>query len=47
VALVELDPWLPAQLRLIQNELPIEDVIEERSMKAFRERCNTYDVVNA
>lgn len=26
-------------------ELPIEDVIEERSMKTFKERCNTYEML--
>lgn len=33
---------LYAQLRVLQSELNVEDIIKERTYKAFNERCRSY-----
>eukprot|EP01134_Creolimax_fragrantissima_P005946 CFRG5946T1 len=34
-------------LRLMQNELNYERIIQERSMKVFKERCGSFDTVES
>ncbi|XP_011193169.1 protein MIX23 isoform X1 [Zeugodacus cucurbitae] len=35
------------KLRLLQSEVNVEDIVNERSLKAFKERCRTYLHSNA
>lgn len=35
------------KLRLLQSELNVEDIVKERSYKAFNERCRTFFVAGA
>uniref|UniRef100_A0A0C9RJB7 Protein MIX23 n=2 Tax=Endopterygota TaxID=33392 RepID=A0A0C9RJB7_9HYME len=35
------------KLRLLQSEVNVEDIVNQRSLKAFKERCRTYIRTNA
>lgn len=35
------------QLRVLQSELNVEDIVKERSYKAFNERCRVYFTAGA